>query len=536
MVAKLEAEEDPTSCFSLLGQEDAATCHRSGLVRLWQCGEEGEPQVVRTFRSIHTGPIAVCHLHRLATTGGRLLATGGTDGSVKVWDLEAQYYTHNLRAPGGGVATTVVLHPTKLLLYAGFASGGLFCWDLTTSKLVATLEAHHSTVTGLALAADGSRAVSCGRDGVAVVWDLASHTKVTTVPVFGPAEGVLLLEDSLALLAVGSTLSTWNLAKAKQLDKLELGSEVTLLRPSTLPATAHCATADLNLVTVTTGPKLAVSDTVVGNNDEVLDLAYLGEASSHLVLACNSPSLRLYTVASWRCSLASGHRDTVLCLATCPRDPSLLATGSKDREVRLWRLEGDSLACLVVGSGHTEALGGMAFSPEDGSRLYTVSKDTTLKVWTLNMEEGKMASTRTEIAHEKDINCVAVSQGGGEGLVCTGGQDKVAKLWSKDLQLVHILRGHNRGIWTAAFSPADRLVATGSGDSCVRLWSLGEGSCVKQLEGHSSSVLRLAWGPTGTQVITQIVGCVIAQGNGICILPIVLPIHRVSLPPSISIP
>ena len=29
--------------------------------------------------------------------GGRILGTGGTDGTVKVWDLEHQFYTHNFR-------------------------------------------------------------------------------------------------------------------------------------------------------------------------------------------------------------------------------------------------------------------------------------------------------------------------------------------------------------------------------------------------------------------------------------------------------
>ena len=114
VLGKLEAEEDPVVSFTVenvsSSKEDdslAATCHKSGLVRLWTWTpvDEGKRElktevillgkkeakheknnhfkVTRTFRSIHTGPISLCRLHRLAS-GGKLLATGGTDGSVKV--------------------------------------------------------------------------------------------------------------------------------------------------------------------------------------------------------------------------------------------------------------------------------------------------------------------------------------------------------------------------------------------------------------------------------------------------------------------
>ena len=83
MVSKLEEDEDPVLTFATLGEEDVVTAHKSGLVRVWRAGGGGVPEVVRTFRSIHTGPIAVCYLH-LLESGGKLLATGGTDGSIKV--------------------------------------------------------------------------------------------------------------------------------------------------------------------------------------------------------------------------------------------------------------------------------------------------------------------------------------------------------------------------------------------------------------------------------------------------------------------
>jgi len=118
------------------------------------------------------------------------------------------------------------------------------------------------------------------------------------------------------------------------------------------------------------------------------------------------------------------------------------------------------------------------------------------------MTEDSLTSIRTEIAHDKDINCVCVSPDG--GLIATGSQDKLAKLWNKELGLVSVLRGHTRGVWCVQFSPVDRLVASGSADATIRLWSLsdGGGTCVKVLEGHDTSVLRLGW-VGGGQIVSS---------------------------------
>ena len=510
VVTRVEEEEDPVICFTL-SPDKANTClvtaHKSGLVKIWEwenCDEK-RPEIVRTFRSIHTGIISLMSLHKVGESA--VLATGGSDGSVKVWDLSAQYFTHNLRT-ANNVCTTITFHPQRLLLYAGWVTGALTVWDLTSSNLLANMEAHYSAVTSLVITEEGSRAVSGGRDSVVVVWELSSHTKLATVPVFSPVEGLQLTTGHLTvILATKHKLAVWSLeGKPKLVRELDIGSNVTRLTRSETEDTYHVTTSDHNLMTVKLRKDImVVTDTVVGDNDQVLALGLLGQGKeeaapgTHLAVACNSPAVRLYNRNTWQCSLHPGHTDTVLCLA-CHEDSQLLVTGSKDNTIRVWRLEAGGLTSVAVGAGHTKSVGGVAWA---GDGVVSVSADTTLKVWSLNTETGTMVSTRTEIAHEKDINCVAVSPD--SGLIVTGGQDKLAKLWrSADLGLVSVLRGHSRGVWCAQFSPADRLVATGAGDAVVRLWSISEGSgasCVRQLQGHEASVLSLAWA-SGGQLVT----------------------------------
>jgi len=55
-----------------------------------------------------------------------------------------------------------------------------------------------------------------------------------------------------------------------------------------------------------------------------------------------------------------------------------------------------------------------------------------------------------------------------------------AQVWNTaDGALVGVCRGHKRGVWSAAFSPVDLVVATSSGDKTIKIWSLSDFSCLK---------------------------------------------------------
>ena len=64
------------------------------------------------------------------------------------------------------------------------------------------------------------------------------------------------------------------------------------------------------------------------------------------------------------------------------------------------------------------------------------------------------------------------------------------------------LRGHKRGIWSVAFSPVEKAIATASGDHTLKLWSIESGTCLKSFQGHSAAVLRLLYISGGLQVGT----------------------------------
>jgi len=488
VLATVEEEEDPVLTFTTIKKTrfTLITAHKSGLLRQWEVDELAKPELVKTFRSIHTGPISLLKLHELVS-GGVILGTGGTDGTLKVWDLDAKYYTHNFRT-GSGVCSCIEFHPSKLVAVTGFQSGGLFVFDLTNSKQLHSLEGHYSAVTAVKVLAESSELVSAGRDKVIIIWCAEKGVKKRTIPVGCSVEGLHVISPLKVVLAAEDTLVVWDLETPKKVQQVTLGSQISKMAAK--GSSIYCSTADLNLVELDV-TDLSLVNTVVGNNDEILDLTFVGTNSSHLIVACNSPFIRLYKVSDYSCSLVRGHSDTVMCVSVSSMDPNLLCSGGKDREIRVWRLEDGLLTCLLVGTGHNEAVQGLSFPAQSIHKLYSVSKDTTVKCWNIDYDKATMSSLRTEIGHDKEINCCDISPG--DELLATGSQDKTCKLWDKELNLVSTLRGHKRGIWCVKFSHNDRILASGSADATIKVWNMSDYSCLKQLEGHDCSVLSLSW-------------------------------------------
>ena len=65
-----------------------------------------------------------------------------------------------------------------------------------------------------------------------------------------------------------------------------------------------------------------------------------------------------------------------------------------------------------------------------------------------------------------------------------------------------ILKGHKRGVWDVNFSPFEKLLASGSGDSLIKVWNLTDGTCLNTFEGHLSSVLKINWISLGLQIVS----------------------------------
>jgi WD40 repeat protein len=183
----------------------------------------------------------------------------------------------------------------------------------------------------------------------------------------------------------------------------------------------------------------------------------------------------------------SGHKAAVMTVDISP-DSKLIASGSVDKTIKLWRRDGTEVATL---KGHQAIVRSVKFSP-DGQLIASGSDDGTVKLW---KKDGTLLKTFQ--GHSAGIWLVAFSPDG--QTIASASVDTTVKLWKRDGTLLRTLQGHTAGVSSVAFSPDGETIASASGDKTVKLWNKN-GTLLRTLQGHTAVVSSVAFSPDGETI------------------------------------
>ena len=114
------------------------------------------------------------------SSDGKLAATAGYDGLVKVWDLQSRKLKADLKQHKGWVRS-LAFSPDGARLASAGEDGKVFLWNTKDGKAAVTVEAHKGPATAVAFSPDGKTFVTGGGDNLVKVWNAADGTAIQTL-------------------------------------------------------------------------------------------------------------------------------------------------------------------------------------------------------------------------------------------------------------------------------------------------------------------------------------------------------------------
>ncbi|MEG4250189.1 WD40 domain-containing protein [Microcoleus sp. Pol10D4] len=459
-----------------------ATGDSDGIVRLWEASSCRE---ILTCKG-HTNVVESVAF----SPDGKILASGSYENIIKLWDVKTGECLKVLQGHTGSVMS-VTFNPDGNILASGSFDGAIRLWDIHTGECCKILQDHTKVVFSVAFHPAGEMLASGSGDTTVRLWNVGTgeclkilygHTKNVFSVAFHPAGEILASGSS------EKTVKLWDISSGECLKTLEgHGDRVRSIAFSPsgeiLASGSHDRTA--KLWDIRTGECL---NTLQGHSNQVRSVAFSPNGEI-LVSGSYDKTLRLWDIDSGEClNTLQGHRNQVISIAFSPNG-KILASGDDEQTVKLWDVS--SGECLQILHGHLDRVNLVAFNPS-GQILASASYDQTLKLW--DIRSGECLHTLPEFGNE--TRSIAFSPNG--EILASAGYDQTVRLWDIGTgECIKTLHGHNNYVYSAAFSPLGEIFASEGFDGTVRLWDIHTGECLQILHGHTDWVRAITFSQNG---------------------------------------
>ncbi|KEF62786.1 uncharacterized protein A1O9_00759 [Exophiala aquamarina CBS 119918] len=544
VLCRVEGDGDPVTSLCLAPDSShLVVCSRSLSLRIYTLTKSADSDLftsslARTLKP-HNTPVVSSAIDVTSS----LLATGGADGSVKVWDIRGGYASHTFHGHGGVISALTFFErksrtiasragtdstrkrklrggerndpesPTcnSICLASGSEDGNIRIWDLASRKSIALLDSHVSVVRSIRFSAGQDILLSASRDRTIILWNSENWKQQRVIPALEALETGGLLDNGQLCYAGGENgvLRIWSTGTGreitpKQKAKLENDSILSIIQISkseqllsvhqdqTLRLHDISPLQNLQDTTLTEVPP--VIRTVSGNYDEIIDMACVGPDRSLLALATNTESIKLIST-----------------MDSIDPEASLLVPPSFGSEVALLEGHEDIIICLDVDwSGHWLATG---------------AKDNTARLWRLDPASSSYECFAVFAGHAESLGAIALPRTQPSDslamknpanhppeFLLTGSQDKTIKRWDmsklkysptmnephRGIKALFTRVAHEKDINAIASSPIAPLFASASQDRTIKIWSLEDGSVAGILRGHKRGVWSIQFSPIST--------------------------------------
>jgi WD40 repeat protein len=355
-------------------------------------------------------PLLTCKGHKdwveqvVFSADGKLLASGGRDRTVKVWDATNGKEIKTFSGLPWSVRSVAFLSDGRIAATSGkwdktkkAWEGEIRIFDLKSGKTT-SLKGHSYTIDSLALSPDGKQLASASEDETALIWDLGAGKVLRTLK--GHSDAVLNVAFSkdgskVATAGKDKTVRIWDVASGKDL--------LTLKNPPPVPEKkaqpdskkkedkkeekkeekkAEKAKEKKAKEAKDKG-KAAKDKGKEAKKEPPLDptrdmtCVSFSPAGDRVAASNLDGTIKVWDIAKGKEVLNIKTGDGLWSVAYSP-DGKRLAAGGWDKLIHVF--DASSGKALFTLRAHEEPISTLAFSP-DGTRLASSSLDQTVKVW-----------------------------------------------------------------------------------------------------------------------------------------------------------
>jgi U3 small nucleolar RNA-associated protein 12 len=290
----------------------------------------------------------------------RMLASA-SHGSLKIWNARTQSC---LRTLDCGYALCSTFLPGDKIVVLGTREGTLELFDIASSTLIDTIQAHEKDVWALQVSPDGKSLITGSADKSAKFWDF----RVIQEEVLGTTRKTPKL----------TLVHTRTLQVADDILALRISPDSRLLAVSTLDNTVKVFFMDT----------LKLYLTLYGHKLPVLSIS-ISYDSKLLITSSADKNVRIWGLDFGDChKTLFAHSDSILSVAFIPDDSDgnghHFFSSSKDGTIKYF--DGDKFEQIQKLTGHHSEIWAMAVA-NSGQIIVTASHDKSIRIWTQTDEQ-----------------------------------------------------------------------------------------------------------------------------------------------------